>query len=144
MEAVEQIEVHNDRVSVVISPSLSPPFPPATTLPVNRWNELQTQEELEQSNEKLLWTICGKPHLGGAAKCWQNEFQTHEEQPVSSTQCSQQSSTKAARKAARTGASKAASKATSSRVLSHISNFSATYILASEDLSSSRSQSHHL
>ncbi len=96
MEAVEQIEVHNDRVSVVISPSLSPPFPPATTLPVNRWNELQTQEELEQSNEKLLWTICGKPHLGGAATCWQNEFQTHEEHGILHTTSAQEAARKAA------------------------------------------------
>jgi hypothetical protein len=47
-----------------------------------RTNEIQTQEEPEQSNETLLSTICGKAHLGVAAKCWQNEFQTHEEHEI--------------------------------------------------------------
>ncbi len=61
-----------------------------------RTNKFQVQEELEQSNETLLCTICDKSHRGGAAKCWQNEFQTYEEHDILRTTSAQ----KAARKAA--------------------------------------------
>jgi hypothetical protein len=51
---------------VSILPFPSPSCPPvSTTLPVYGWNELQTHEELEQSNETR---ICGKAPLGGSAK----------------------------------------------------------------------------